>query len=363
MYDNYYAVIMAGGGGTRLWPLSRKSRPKQMLSLGSTRSLFQVAVDRLEGLFSPDRILVVTVEDQAPILQEQCPSIPDENFLLETMPRGTAAVVGYAASVLHTKNPQAIMAVLTADHIIGNLKLFHAILKSAHLVADQQKLVTLGVTPTYPATGYGYIKKGKSIGMFEEIEAYQVLEFIEKPQQNVAEKMFAAEEYSWNSGMFIWRTDVILDEISRQMPELSQHLKAIQRAWGTTEQEMTIRKLWPKIQPQTIDFGIMENAKQVAVIPAAGLEWNDVGSWEALFDLLEQDPNGNIVQDVRHLGLDTKGSIIFGSDPSRTVVTVGAEDLIVVDTGDVLLLCARDQAQRVREIVSRLKDEGRLDLI
>jgi mannose-1-phosphate guanylyltransferase len=334
-----------------------------MLNLGSSRSLFQVAVDRLDGLFNPERILVVTVEDQAPILQEQCPNIPAENFLLETMPRGTAAVVGYAASVLNKKDPQAIMAVLTADHIIGNLRLFHSLLKSAYQIAEQERLVTLGVTPTYPATGYGYIKKGKSSGSFDENESYQVLEFTEKPRLKEAERMFGSGEYAWNSGMFIWRTDVILDEISRQMPELSNQLAEIQTSWGTAEQETTIRRIWPEIHPQTIDFGIMENAKKVAVILAEGLGWNDVGSWEALFDLLDVDKDGNIIQNVQHFGLETKDSIVYGMDPTKIVVTIGTEDLIVVDTGDVILVCDRAQAQRVREIVTHLKEEGRLDLI
>jgi mannose-1-phosphate guanylyltransferase len=362
MYKNYFAVIMAGGGGTRLWPLSRKNRPKQMLSLGTERSLFQVAVDRLEGLFTPERILVVTVEDQAPILKEQCPEIPEENFLLETMPRGTASVVGYAASILNKKNPEAVMAILTADHIIGNLKLFHAILTSAYHIAEDQYLVTLGVTPTYPAVGYGYIRKGESIGEFKSNESFRVQEFTEKPQLEEAERMLASGEYAWNSGMFIWRTDAILKEISLQMPELSAQLSAIQADWGTPGQEETIRTTWPQIKPQTIDFGIMENAKQVAVIPAAGLEWNDVGSWEALFDVLDADQDGNIIQDIDHLGLDTKGSIIFGTGQHRTIVTIGTEDLIVVDAGDVLLICARDQAQRVREVVSIFKETDRSDL-
>ncbi len=363
MYENYFAVIMAGGGGTRLWPLSRQSQPKQMLSLGQERSLFQIAVDRLEGLFTPDRILVVTVEQQASALQNQSPEIPAGNFLLETMPRGTASVVGYAASVLSKRNPDAVMAVLTADHIIGNLKLFHQLLESAYDVAGDQHLVTLGVTPTYPATGYGYIRRGDVIAAYQGIDAFEVLEFTEKPEQQEAEKMHKSGEYAWNSGMFIWRTDAILKEISRQMPALSAQLREIQSAWDTPEQEKTIREIWPEIKPQTVDFGIMEHAQKVAVIPAAGLEWNDVGSWEALFDLLPADADGNIIQDVTHFGLDTKRSIIFGTGQSRTVVTIGARDLIVVDTGDILLICSRDQAQQVRQVVKELKDQGHTDLI
>ena len=233
MYDNYYAVIMAGGGGTRLWPLSRQNRPKQTLILGGERSLFQLAVDRLEGVFPPERILVMTTEDQMPVLREQIPEIPAENYLLESVPRGTAAVVGIAAAVLHKKDPQSVMAVLTADHIIGNLKLFQQILTAAYQVAKEDYLVTLGITPTYPATGYGYIKKGAGIGPFQEIDAFEASEFTEKPGLDEARKMLASGEYAWNSGMFIWKTDAILEEITRQLPALNSRLAHIKEAWDT----------------------------------------------------------------------------------------------------------------------------------
>ena len=363
MYDNYYAVIMAGGGGTRLWPLSRLDRPKQMLSLGGDRSLFQVAVDRLAGIFPPDRILVMTVEEQVPGLREQVPDIPDENFLLETKPRGTASVVGYAAVVLSQKDPQSVMAVLTADHIIGNLKLFKQILTSAYHVANEDYLVTLGITPSFPATGYGYIKKGKSLGTFQNIEAHQAVKFTEKPDSSEAEKMLSSGEYTWNSGMFIWKTGAILEEITRQMTDLDSRLALIKEAWHTPEREATIRRVWPEIKPQTIDFGIMENARKVAVIPASGLDWNDVGSWEALFEILPADEDGNIVQGSDHLSLNTSGTIVYGAGKPRAVVTIGVDDLIIVDTGDVLMVCARNRAQDVRQAVKLLKESGYTDLV
>jgi mannose-1-phosphate guanylyltransferase len=363
MIENFYAVIMAGGGGTRLWPLSRQSRPKQMLKLGQDRSLFQVAVDRLRAILPPDRILVVTVEDQAQGLLQQCPEIPLENFLLETMPRGTASVVGYAAAVLNKKAPDSVMAVLTADHIIGNLDLFQQILQASNQVAGENYLVTLGITPTFPATGYGYTRRGDLIGKYQELDVYQVMEFTEKPALPEAERMFKSGEYAWNSGMFIWRTEVILKEIARQMPELFSQLSLIKEAWGTAEQEQTIRKVWPEIKPQTIDFGIMENAEKVAVIPALNLEWNDVGSWEAIFDLLPEDGQGNITKGIEQIALDTKGTLVYGEKSPHLVVTIGVEDLIIVDTGDILLVCKRDQAQDVRRVVKILQEEGRTDLI
>jgi mannose-1-phosphate guanylyltransferase len=175
--------------------------------------------------------------------------------------------------------------------------------------------------------------------------------------------MYQSGEYAWNSGMFIWRTDVILEEIARQMPELSSQLSLIEETWGTEKQDQTIRKVWPLIKPQTIDFGIMENAEKVAVIPAQDLEWNDVGSWEAIFDLLPEDALGNITNGIEHIALETKDTLVFGEKSPRVVVTIGAEDLIIVDTGDILLVCKRDRAQDVRQVVKKLKDDGRTELI
>jgi mannose-1-phosphate guanylyltransferase len=363
MYDNYYAVIMAGGGGTRLWPLSRRDRPKQTLSLGGERSLFQIAVDRLAGLFPPERILVMTGEDQVESLRKAVPEIPDENFLLETMPRGTASVVGIAAAVLHQQDPRSVMAVLTADHIIGNLKLFQQILATAYKVAEEDYLVTLGITPISPATGYGYIRKGKRIEKYQDQEVFQVEEFTEKPGLEEAQEMLSSGEYAWNSGMFIWKTGVILEEISRQLPDLHNRLTRIKESWDTPEREATIRQVWPEIKPQSIDYGIMEKARNVAVIAARNLDWNDVGSWEALYDLLPADENGNILQGGDHLALDTNGTIVYGSEGSRIVVTIGVDDLIIVDTGDVLLVCSRSQSQDVRQVVKLLYESGRTELI
>ncbi len=363
MIEHYYAVIMAGGGGTRLWPLSKTGRPKQMLKLVKDRSLFQIAVDRLDGLLPPERILVVTVEDQASGLHEQCPQIPPENFLLEPMPRGTASVVAYAAAVLNIKDPESVMAVLTADHIIGNLNLFQQVLTAADRVAKEDYLVTLGISPTYPSTGYGYIQQGEGIGAYQGLNAYRALKFTEKPALAEAEQMLASEDYAWNSGMFIWRTETILKEVRRQMPELYSQIATIKEAWGTERQEKAIREVWPQIRPQTIDFGIMENAEKVAVIPARDLDWNDVGSWDALFELLPVDGQGNINQGAEHIKIDTSGTLVYAEGDPRLVVTIGVQDLVIVDTGEVLMICSRDQAQDVRRAVEKLKSAGRTDLI
>jgi mannose-1-phosphate guanylyltransferase len=358
MMEHYYAVIMAGGGGTRLWPLSRKARPKQLLRLVEDRSLFQMAVDRLQGLFDPNHILVVTVKEQAGELRRQCPQIPGENYLIEPLPRGTASVVGLAAVVLQRRDPQAVMAILTSDHFIGNVTGFQQHLRAAYEVAQEDYLVTLGIAPTFPATGYGYIQRGERIGVYQDLEAYRALRFMEKPEHSQAVAMLAGGDHTWNSGMFIWRVDRILEEIARQMPALDQSLRLIREDWDTRKGAKTLARLWPKIKPETIDYGVMEGARQVAVIPAQNLEWSDVGSWDSLFEVLPTDDGGNLVMGGQHIGLDTRCSLIYVGQEHRLIVTIGVEDLVVVDTGDVLLVCKKDQAQRVRLVVEELKKTG-----
>lgn len=358
MIDHYYAVIMAGGGGTRLWPLSRRARPKQLLNLFDERSLFQIAVSRLEGVFPYDRILVVTVESQAALLRAQVPEIPAENYLLEPLPRGTASVVGLAAIALQQRDPQAVMAILTSDHYMGNEYRFRRLLEAAYSVAQDGYLVTLGIEPTFPATGYGYIQRGAFLGRYNKLDVYQVQRFKEKPSEDAAREMLRTGDHAWNSGMFVWRVDTILEEITRQMPPLTHTLTEIGQAWDTPQRDETILKLWPDVKNETIDYGVMEGAQKVAVIPAAGLGWSDVGSWDSLFDVLPGNQQGNIVMGGEHIEIDTHRSLIYVNQPHRLIVTIGVEDLVVVDTGDVLLVCRKDQAQKVRQVVDKLKESG-----
>jgi mannose-1-phosphate guanylyltransferase len=355
MVEHYYAVIMAGGGGTRLWPLSRQTRPKQMLRLFGDNTLFQVAVKRLEGVFSLDRVLVVTVAEQVEELRRECPQIPEENFLIEPMPRGTASVVGLAALALEQRDPLSVMAILTADHYIGDEEKFRCLLTTAYQVAQDDYLVTLGIAPGYPATGYGYIQRGEPIGTYGNENVYRVARFKEKPGEEQAREMLAGGDHSWNSGMFVWKTRRIQEEFARQMPELNARLDTIRRAWETPQKADIVNEVWPALKSETIDYGIMEGARQVAVIPAGGLQWSDVGSWDSLFEVLPTDPNGNIVAAPGLIELDTKNSLVYQEGEPRLIVTIGVADLVVVDTGDVLLICPKDQAQKVRQVVSMLK--------
>ncbi len=355
MLEHYFAVIMAGGGGTRLWPLSRRARPKQMLRLIDHRSLFQTSVERLEGVFPLERIFVVTVKEQAMELQEQCPSIPVENFIIEPSPRGTASVVGLAAVALKQRDPQAVMAVLTSDHFIGNEAGFRELLKIAYDVAQDGYLVTIGIQPNYPATGYGYIQKGDYLGAYSGVDVCRVLRFKEKPDDNHAREMFSTGDHTWNSGMFFWRVDDIFAEFRRQMPDLTTKLEEIASVWNSNRRQEVIQRVWPTLKQETIDYGVMEDAHNVAVIPASGLKWSDVGTWDSLFDVLPSDANGNIVMGGRHLAIDTRESLVYVNQEHRLIVTIGVEDLVLVDTGDVLLVCRKDQAQKVRNVVDELK--------
>lgn len=358
MYDNYYAVIMAGGGGTRLWPLSRKTKPKQMLSLIEESSLFQITINRLLGIFPTDRILVVTVEEQAQGLQNQCPDIPPENYLIEPMPRGTASVVGLASLALLDRDPDAVMAIQTSDHYINNQVGFEQLLYAAFDVAQQGYLVTLGIQPSFPATGYGYIQRGEVIAKYKDLYAYQAIRFKEKPEEEDAQAMLMSGDHAWNSGMFVWRADRIREEIAVQMPSLSKRMDLISASWDSPRRGDRISEIWPHLTTETIDYGIMEGAERVAVIPAEGLGWSDIGSWDALYDLLPGDENGNIVMSGEHFSLDSHDSLFYGGQEHRLIVTIGVNDLVVVDTGDVLLVCCKDQAQKVRQVVDELKKKG-----
>jgi mannose-1-phosphate guanylyltransferase len=350
-----YAVIMAGGGGTRLWPISRKEMPKQLLPLLGKDTLFQSTVARLEKLFPPERILVVTVAEQAREMQKQVPDIPVENYLIEPAPRGTASVVALAAAVLHKRDPQASMAIQTSDHYIRNRDLFHYLIRAAFDVAQENYLVTLGITPTYPSTGYGYIQQGAALDGDYKYPVYTVERFVEKPDQETAQKLLRSGDHSWNSGMFVWRADTILAEVERQMPELYKIVGKISTAWGTPEQDRVVEANWFSLKSQTIDYGVMERAERVAVLPAGGLGWNDVGSWDSLFDVLLPDMNGNVATNAQHLALDTHNTLIYSKTDERLVVTIGLDDIVIVDAGDVLMVCQVDQSQKVKDVVEHLK--------
>jgi len=357
MHADYYAVIMAGGGGTRLWPLSRQTKPKQLLQLFGEKTFFQLAVDRLSPLFAPDHIYVVTVAAQVETLRKQVDVIPEENYLIEPQPRGTASVVGYAAEVLQHLHSDPTMAVLTSDHIIENEPLFLQLLEQAYKVAADGKLVTLGIQPTFPSTGYGYIHQGDKLDEFS-YEVFQVQSFVEKPDFPHAEEYLKSREYYWNSGMFVWKNESILQEFNRQMPVLYESLDLLGQRYGHEGYQELLLETWQKIAPQTIDYGIMEHAQNVVVLPAQNLGWSDVGSWDSLFEIMTTDENGNVDLSTLSILLENKNCLIKAEDPKKIIVIAGLENTIVIDTPDALLVCKKGESQKVRQIVSELKQRA-----
>jgi mannose-1-phosphate guanylyltransferase len=347
-----YALIMAGGSGTRLWPLSRQSRPKQALKLIGDRTMFQLAVDRLLPIVPPERIIVVTTDDLADLLAAQTPSLPRRNFLIEPEGRGTAPVIGLGALYAkHLAGEEVVVACLTADHFIRDVTRFQNVLLAAAELAERGHIVTLGIHPAYPSTGFGYIERGEALGSSGGFEAYQALRFKEKPNEALAESFVADGRHSWNSGMFIWTTTQVAREFKRQLPDTAAKLNEAARAFDSATFAEAMARVWPAVEKQTIDYGIMEGAENVAVIPV-DIGWSDVGSWASLLDILAPDENGNIILGGEHVGVDTTG-VLVKSD--RLVATIGLKDVIIVDTDDSLLVCARERSQDVKRIVEMLQ--------
>lgn len=354
-----YALIMAGGSGTRLWPRSRTSRPKQFLDLTGELTMLQEAQQRLLPLIPPSNVLIATNQAYTDLASQQLPEVPKENILGEPEGRGTAAAIGLAAVHLRKRDPDAVMVVLTADHLIQHKEVFRRVLAAAVEVAQEGWLTTIGIKPDYPETGYGYVERGELLSHVGGFDVYRVARFVEKPGRALAEEFFANNRYSWNSGMFVWRVSRILEEMERHMPSLYSRLSRIEEAIGTSHAEETFKRVWPGIATEMIDYGVMEKADRVAVLPA-DIGWKDMGSWTAVYDVLPHDKEGNAIVG-KHISHDTHGSLIYS--PNRLVATVGLEDMIVVDTGDALLICPRSRAQEVKQLVDQLKQSGMGDYL
>jgi len=357
-----YAVIMAGGVGTRLWPLSRKSQPKQALTLIGSRTMLQHAVDRLDPLFPAERIYVVANEAIAEVLRPQVPALPAGNFILEPSGRDSAPAAGLAAIRLLDRDPDATMVVLAADHYIADAGQFRSVLAAGAEVAAGGTIVTLGIRPTHPATGYGYIAAGEALTIIDGFRVYRSAGFTEKPNLATAIRFVEDGRYSWNSGMFIWRADRLMAEYRSQLPGLYASLVSIAAALGAPGEEEVLRAEWEGIRRVSIDYGIMERADDVAVMPVE-LGWSDIGSWASLLDTLGGGDAGNVFQTAT-VALDTTRTFIRSeSGEGRLVAAIGLDDMIVVDTPDVLLICPRSRAEQVREIVKRLEAEGALNYL
>lgn len=350
---NTFAVILAGGVGSRFWPLSRELEPKQFFNLHGKKTLLQQTIERVIPLVGPRGVYIVANHQYKFQVQKQISeySIPDGHIILEPQGKNTAPAIGLAAKYLSKKNPQAIMIILPADHYIANTDKLLRYLACAKRLAERDYLVTIGITPDLPHTGYGYIKvnlksKVKDSGM----GAYSVDKFVEKPDKKQADSYFKAKCYFWNSGIFIWKAKLILEQIHKFLPDLHKTLQIINVSKGIDP------VIWDKISPISVDYGVLEKTKDAIVIKGDGLGWTDLGSWAALSKILPKDAAGNIIQGDC---IDIKSKNITVISGNRLIATIGLKDLILVDTDDALLVCNPNMTEEVKSIVEKIKAKNR----
>ena len=359
-----YAVIMAGGSGTRFWPLSRRRRPKQLLAIGTETPLIVETIRRLAPQVPLHRVRVVAGAHHAAGIRAQLPDLPPEALLIEPCARNTAPCLGLAAVHVAHDDPDAVMAVLPADHHIGDTEAFHRVLAVAAEAARRGEIVTLGIEPTRPETGYGYIEVATAVTA-GAMDPLPVLRFVEKPNAETAAAYLAQGRYLWNSGMFFLTARRALADIERFLPRLHLALGRIAAAIGTPEYATVLAEAFATAEAISIDYGIMEHATghpdlpPVKVVPAH-IAWNDVGHWAAIADYAEADAHGNVTEGDAIL-VDTRGTIVYST--GRTIAVIGLDNLVVVETEDAVLVCPRERAQDVREVVARLGEAGRHDLL
>jgi len=350
------AVIMAGGRGERFWPKSRNNRPKQFLSLTSDgETMIQKTVKRLSPLVSAEDIFIVTNAAYAELVNDQLPDVPKENILCEPCARNTAPCIAFAAAVIQKKYGDAMMLVLPSDHLIGYENIYIKTLQKAVKTAEEgNNLVTIGITPTYPETGYGYINFGAEAG-----DAYDVERFVEKPDLPTAKKYLASGKYLWNSGMFVWKASAIMYNMKKFMPEIHDGAVRIGESYGTDAFEETLIKEFTAFTGESVDFGIMEKASDIYTIPGS-FGWDDVGSWLAVERINETDDNKNYF-DGDVIAVDSERTTICGG--KRLIAAIGTQDIVIVDTDDVLLVCSKNNTQDVKKVIAQLKDHGRNNLV
>lgn len=339
-----YAVILAGGTGSRFWPLSRELEPKQFLSFNGKKSLLQQTIERVLPLVPKENILIVGSSQHKFELEGQLVryAIPTANIILEPCGKNTAPAIGFVARVIEKRDPEAIMIVLPADHYISNPDKLIGVLKNAVQAAQDDNLITIGIKPTSAHTGYGYIKIKSIVHSPRSTKkSYIVDKFVEKPDKKTAEKYVKAKTYFWNSGMFVWKAQVILEEIKRYLPDLYNKLSL---------------KKWDSIKPISIDYGVLEKSHRVIMIPGNNLGWSDLGSWSAFSAICKKGKDGNVIQ-ADCIDIDSQDISVFGKD--RLIATIGLKDVVVVDTDDALLVCHKSRAEEVKRIVEQIKGKKR----
>lgn len=347
-------VILAGGGGTRLWPVSRKNKPKQIQPFIGNKTLLQKTYDRARQGFRSSDIFLSTNYQQLSVMQQQIPGAPRANYILETVKKDTAAAIGLSAVYLHKQNPHDIMTIAYADHYIQNEREYIRLLKMAEqqIRKNPSYSFLIGIRPTYPEIGYGYIKINKVFQQAGNDEIFFGQKFVEKPDLETARKYLKSWDYLWNSGMFCWRVDYLLSLFKKFLPDQYRILMKIQSALGTRDEKKVMAREFKKIKPISIDYGIMEKTRKILVIPAS-FDWADVGHWRTVKEILSKTAADNVVRG-KHISHDSQGNLIY-SYSGKLIATAGLNNTIIIDTEDCLLVCPKDRAQDVKKIVEQLE--------
>jgi len=356
--DHAYAVILAGGKGERFWPLSTSRSPKQLLSLVSERTMLGMAVDRLEGLIPPERVIVLTSADLVEPTVASVPDLPAANIIGEPMGRDTAAAVALGCAIVKARDPEGVFCILTADHVIGDIEVFRRTLREGiDLAAGQDVLVTIGIQPTFPATGYGYIESGNAVEHAGETTFLQAKRFVEKPPRATAEQYLASGAFAWNSGMFIWSCTSVQAAFGKYRPQLSELIDTLAPSVDSPGFADALRAVFEPLEKISIDYALMENADNI-VMARGTFAWDDVGSWPALANHFPADDEGNTsIGDV--VPLDANNNLVFSN--GRLTALIGVSDLVVVQAEGATLICPRDRAQDVKALVNELKARGSFD--
>ncbi|ODP29077.1 Mannose-1-phosphate guanylyltransferase [Paenibacillus nuruki] len=353
---NRFATILAGGGGTRFWPLSRQDLPKQLLNISGNDIMLNDTIQRFDGVIPMENTIIVTHRSQATLLESiMHTSVQASNILVEPVSKNTAASILLAALYIEKNHGESLMIVFPSDHHITQEEKFRTKLEEACQIAiETDKIVTIGIKPTFAATGYGYISCKSEPLMNTPCPVYEVAEFVEKPTFVKAKSYLETGHYLWNSGMFIWKTSTIIDNFKRFLPRLYKTMLPLIAYLGTDQEEEMINQIYPLLQNISIDYGILERCDEVVVLEG-DFGWNDIGSWDALGAIFPPDDEGNIVK-ANYVGIDTRNSIIYGE--KRLITTIGLDHLIIADTEDALLICAKDRAQDIKDMVIMLKEKG-----